>query len=600
MRGDVRPSVALTVSHLRAQLAGGGTVVEDFTLELHTGEIVGLVGESGSGKTTSALALLGYTKRGVVLAAGEVRVGDVRLVEAGVSRGMRGRLISYVPQDPGPALNPSLRVGDAIDEVVRAHRRRGARPTTALEMLRVVGLPATVEFCRRFPHQLSGGQQQRVCIALALACEPSVLVLDEPTTGLDVVTQARILRELERLRDDHDLAMVYVTHDLAVVSRIADRIIVMYAGRVVEHGPAWAILRDPKHPYTRGLLASTPDHIRPPVLEPMPGVAPGVRERPSGCTFAPRCPQRVPACEEAEPSLEPASGDRLVRCIRWRDTPELHAELLALEARPHADDATIPTLTVEGLWAHHHSRRGTVTAARDVTFAVAQGRCLALVGESGSGKTTIARVIAGLHPASAGEIRLRGQALGPQRSRDDYRRIQLVFQNPAEALNPRHSIGYQIARPAKLLRRLSKSQVREETEALLELVRLPLGTVRRYPAELSGGERQRVGIARALAAHPDVLICDEITSALDVSVQAAIIDLLRDLQARLNLTIVFITHDLGLVAAVADNVVVLSKGSVCEFGATAEMLYAPRHDYTKQLLASAPSIVGATNHVDVG
>ena len=591
-------SPTLKVSHLRAELATGGAVIEDFELELKAGQIVGLVGESGSGKTTTALALLGYAKRGIIIAAGEVSIGNVRIGSEQASHAMRGRLVSYVPQDPGPALNPSMRIGAAIDEVVRVPGPEPPARTTALEMLDVVGLPATVDFSRRYPHQLSGGQQQRVCIALALACEPSVLVLDEPTTGLDVLTQSRILQELERLRDERQLAMVYVTHDLAVVSRIADWIMVMYAGRVVEQGPAHEILIRPRHPYTRGLLVSTPDHIRPRVLEPMPGVAPGVRERPAACTFWPRCPQRVPKCAEAEPSLEPTSNGGDVRCYRWRATPGRHAEPIVPQPRATAARGQ-PALTVEGLWAHHHSRRGSVTAASDVSFEVNEGNCLALVGESGSGKTTIARVIAGLHPASSGEVRLRGEVLGSQRSRDQYRRVQLVFQNPAEALNPRQSVGYQIARPAIVLRKFTRKRARGEVDRLLGLVRMSASTASRYPAELSGGERQRVAIARALAAEPALLICDEITSALDVSVQAAIIDLLKDLRGRLNLTVLFITHNLGVIAALADTVVVLNQGAVCEQGLTADVLQAPQHDYTRRLLAAAPSIAGATGEVEV-
>ena len=313
------PDAWLRVEHLRVELTGGSAIVEDFSLELRRGEIVGLVGESGSGKTSSALALLGYERPGVRIGAAELQLAGARLALAPSARDRRVRLIAYVPQDPGRSLNPSLRVGAAIEDVVRAHRPESLGPELVSEMLDRVGLPATVAFSRRYPHQLSGGQQQRVCIALALACEPSVLVLDEPTTGLDVLVQTRILEQLAKLREERQLPMLYVTHDLAVVAQLADRILVMYAGRVIEEGP-------PRHPHAAPAPVherpsrSTPDHLTPHVIEPMPGVAPGVGQRPSGCAFAPRCPHRIAlmragATTKREPgkrshrAMHPVAGD---------------------------------------------------------------------------------------------------------------------------------------------------------------------------------------------------------------------------------------------------------------------------------------------------
>ena len=460
--------------------------MEEFKLELRPGEIVGLVGESGSGKTSSALAMLGYHKRGVEITSADIRLGDVRVTVGERARDVRGRLISYVPQEPGPALNPSLRIADAIKEVVRAHLPERLGPRTATEMLELVGLPPTAEFSRRFPHQLSGGQQQRVCIALALACEPSVLVLDEPTTGLDVLTQARILRELARLRDQRRVAMLYVTHNLAVVAQIADRIMVMYAGRIIEEGPAHEVLAEPKHPYTRGLLAATPDHLHPRVLEAMPGVALGVGDRGNGCAFAPRCPQRVTRCEEEMPPLESVGDGRTVRCFRWETTRALDEPSQAREEK-RASSGTTPALQVESLHAEYATSRGSGFAVTDVSFTIEQGSCLALVGESGSGKTTIARVLAGLHPTSAGQIRLFGEVLSKERTLDQFRRVQLIFQSSADALNPRHTVQYTIGRPAHVLRRLSQRDCATEANRLLELVRLPSRLAKRYPTELSGG-----------------------------------------------------------------------------------------------------------------
>ncbi|HEY2438449.1 MAG TPA: ABC transporter ATP-binding protein, partial [Solirubrobacteraceae bacterium] len=450
-------------------------------------------------------------------------------------------------------------------------------------------LPQTVDFTRRFPHQLSGGQQQRVCIALALACEPSVLVLDEPTTGLDVLAQAHILNHLAKLREEHQLPMVYVTHDLAVVAQLADRILVMYAGRVIEEGPTSQVLTEPRHPYTRGLIASTPDHLAPRVLEPMPGVAPGVGDRPAGCAFAPRCPQRIGQCELEIPPLVTLPTGRSARCIRWQETPTVGLGIAPPEPEDQAAAET-PALEVDSLTAEHRSRREHVIAASNVSFALHRGESVALVGESGSGKTTIARAIAGLHPVASGHIRLFGEPLTTQRTREQQRRVQLIFQNASLALNPRHTVEYLIGRPAEVLRRLDRAPLAAEIRRLMDLVRLPSRHLERHPAELSGGERQRVAIARALAANPELIICDEITSALDVSVQAAIISLLRDLRVELQLSMLFISHDLGLVAAIADRTLVLLSGSICEQGPTTEVLRAPQHDYTQRLLTAAPSI----------
>jgi peptide/nickel transport system ATP-binding protein len=319
-------------------------------------------------------------------------------------------------------------------------------------------------------------------------------------------------------------------------------------------------------------------------------VAVGVGERPAGCAFAPRCPQRIDACEEAMPSLRRVGEGRTARCIRWHETPPLQPEppLVAEE-----EAAGAPLLAVEALRAEHRGRAETVVAAEDVSFTVAAGECVALVGESGSGKTTIARCVAGLHRPAAGRLLLSGTPLGPHasdRDREARRRIQIVFQNPNESLNPRHRVGDAIARPAVLLRGLSRRESQDETARLLELVRLPARLARRFPRELSGGERQRVAIARALAAQPELVVCDEVTSALDVSVQAAVLDLLASLRRDLGLALLFITHDLGVVAAVADRVLVLERGRVREEGPVREVLDRPRDEYTRRLLEAAPRV----------
>jgi peptide/nickel transport system ATP-binding protein len=585
----------LAAAGLRVQVArGGAAIVEDVALELRAGEILGLVGESGSGKTTTALALLGYARPGAQIAAGSVRIGGRELVglRERELRDLRGRIVSYVPQDPSSSLNPSQRVGRQILEMLRGRQPDGV----VTDALRRVHLPADQAFARRFPHQLSGGQQQRVAIAMAIVGEPPLVVLDEPTTGLDVVTQAAILEEIRRLRREIGLAMVYVSHDLSVVGAIADRIAVMYAGRVVEQGPAAELLARPRHPYTRALVASIPDHVAPRRLRGIEGVAVGVGERPDGCAFAPRCSRRIDECTQALPALEAIGGERLVRCIRWRDTPPVVFEEALVASADELPEQ--PLLVVEGLRAEHRSRGEVFVAATDVSFEIARAQCVALVGESGSGKTTVARCIAGLHAPAAGRVGFGGDALAPLaagRTREQRRRIQIVFQNPDDSLNPRHRVGETIARPARVLRGLGASEARKEVLALLERVRLPERLADRYPRELSGGERQRVAIARALAARPDLVVCDEVTSALDVSVQAAVLELLAELRSELGLALLFISHDLGVVASVADRVLVLDRGQVCEEGPALRLLHAPQAAYTRSLIEAAPRLPQAAS-----
>ncbi|MFN2630029.1 MAG: ABC transporter ATP-binding protein [Gaiellaceae bacterium] len=526
----------LTVEGLRIELASGEPVVEDASFSLASGQVLGLVGESGSGKTTTALALLGYARPGVRIAGGAISVAGEQIIgraEAELRR-LRGRLISYVPQDPASALNPSVRVGVQVADMIGAHVPDRDVEQEVQRTLELVQLPSSRVFQRRFPHQLSGGQQQRLAIAAALVCRPAVAVLDEPTTGLDVVTQALLLEEIRRLRDKMELAIVYVSHDLAVVASLADEIAVMYAGRVVEAGCTADVLAEPRHPYTRGLLSSVPDHAAPRHLRSIPGVAVGVRERPSGCAFAPRCDQRVAACLETVPALITVGPGRRVRCPEYRRTPPLVLEQRR-ESNLAAADAP-DLLRVEKLRAEHPSHEGDVVAARNITFSIAAGECVALVGESGSGKTTIARCVAGLHAPSAGCILLDGialPALASRRSKAARRRLQIVFQNPNDSLNPRHRVADTIERPARLLRDLSRREAAVAVGELLERVRLPAGLSGTFPGELSGGERQRVAIARALAAGPDLIVCDEITSALDVTVQAAVLELLGQLMREL-------------------------------------------------------------------
>jgi peptide/nickel transport system ATP-binding protein len=387
-----------------------------------------------------------------------------------------------------------------------------------------------------------------------------------------------------------------VSHDLAVVSSIADRVAVMYAGRIVEVGPTGELLRHPRHPYTLALVESVPDHETPRVLHGVAGIAVAAWEADVGCAFASRCRQAVELCTEQVPALETVGPGRQARCLRWQVTPS--PEELSLRSFGDAHRAAGAVLAVHGLRASHDG--GKVVAARDVSFSVERGDCLALVGESGSGKTTVARCIVGLHAPDAGQVLLGDQvlpALAHQRTLAQRRTLQIVFQNPYDSLNPRRTVEEAIARPLELFRTGGRGDV----APLLELVRLPARLAQRFPHELSGGERQRVAIARALAARPSVVVCDEITSALDVSVQAVVIDLLWELRRSLGLALVLITHDLGVVASVADDVVVLERGEVRETGSVETLLHAPEADYTRRLLAAAPSIErGTDNAIAIG
>lgn len=592
---------ALELRDVKIELSSHDAIISGVNLEMRRGEILGLVGESGSGKTTTALSIFGYWGRGLKLTRGQIVVGGEVMSTQQIFRTARGRLVSYVPQNPGVALNPSLRIGNAIRDMVRQGRVATSQPEEVSSLLVRVGLPGDSEFSRRYPHQLSGGQQQRVCIASSLASRPTLIVLDEPTTGLDVVTQELVLEELIRLRDQENVAMLYITHDLAVAAKIAQRIAVMYAGRVVEQGSVREVLSKPRHPYTRGLVASTPDHlvIRP--LTPLQGIAPSLRERTTGCPFAPRCPQRVDLCERELPELLEISLGHKVRCPEWKKTPLVDWTTLVVQSDVQTQMEVSTVLKVTGLRAEYRSRGQNVVAAKDVSFSVLRGGCVALVGESGSGKTTIARVIVGLHAPLKGEVQFRGESLSglaKHRSIEQRRGIQIVFQNPSDALNPRHSVEVAIARPARLLRNMDRNDASKEVLRLLDAVRLPSSVARRYPTELSGGERQRVAIARALAAGPEILVCDEISSSLDVSVQAVVLELLRDIRVEFGLSIVFITHDLGVVATVADRVLVLESGLICEEGNTLEVMRSPRHIYTRKLLDAAPSLIASINKWD--
>ncbi|WP_162596272.1 ABC transporter ATP-binding protein [Methylobacterium sp. 17Sr1-1] len=528
--------IAVAVRNLSLALPQGGdrpNAVDGVSFDLVAGEILCLVGESGSGKSMCAHALMGLLPKAVRPVSGTIRLGDTDLLaqDDAAWRDTRGRRIAMIFQEPMTALNPLMRIGDQMAEMFEAHgqltpKERRAR---AVALAGEVGLPNPEQIVRSYPHQLSGGQRQRAMIAMALALEPAVLVADEPTTALDVTTQAQILKLIRDLQRRRNMAVLFITHDFGVVAEIADRVLVLRHGRVVEEGPANAVLGRPQAPYTRTLLAAVPT-MDPPVRPPL-------------------------------------SGPKAVEVTGLQKT----------------------YVTGGGLW---RGKRRTA-AARDVAFALHRGETLGLVGESGSGKSSVARLVMRLIEPDAGCVRLgdtdltglKGEALRQARSR-----IQMVFQDPFASLNPRRSVGRIIA-DGPVAHGVPPTEAMERARRLLGLVGLDEKALERFPHEFSGGQRQRIGIARALALEPEVLVADEAVSALDVSVQAQVLALLEDLKARLGLSMLFITHDLRVAAQICDRIAVMRQGEIVELKTASALFANPEHPYTRALLDAVPGRV---------
>jgi peptide/nickel transport system ATP-binding protein len=588
----------LSVENLSVAYRHGSSwtrVVEDVSFVLATGEVLGLVGESGCGKSTVALQLLGFRHPSMLVQTGKVLFKGhdlVRLRRIDLDK-LRGASISYVPQNPTTALNPGMRIGHQIWEVLAAHRKESdlkELPAKVGDLLSLVGLPASDDFQRRYPHQLSGGQQQRVCISMALARDPHLVVLDEPTTGLDVTTQEQIITLLIDLRERLGMSMLYVTHDLGLLAQIADRVGVMYAGRIVEIAPTSALFSGPKHPYTRGLIDSIPRIDEGGAASPRP--LRGFLQRkllPPGCPFSPRCDFSVEHCVATPQILEPAVEGK-VACWRWKEIARSVPETRQVEEAPQFIGPDL--LKLDRVNIQYGKGRRAFTAARDISFAISEGETFALVGESGSGKSTIARAISGLVPPAAGTISLLSLPLPKRlklRTNEQRRHIQFIFQNPDASLNPRARISNILARPLAFFFRLPPTAIGEAVKAVLADVRLDVSYTDRFPDQLSGGERQRIAIARALVAQPLILLCDEILSALDVSVQANILALLQRLKKEHRIAMLMISHDLAVVRMLADRVCVLFRGEIMEMGTREEIFAAPFHPYTHTLLQAVPS-----------
>jgi len=590
--------------------------VRDISFQIAPGEAYGLIGESGSGKSSIAYATMRYLHGAAVSGRILLSNRDVMQMSPAELLAARGRIAAMVYQDPMSSLNPAIKVGEQIAEVIRRHGGRGKREAwhRSVELLTMVHLPLPQEMAYRYPHQLSGGQQQRVVIAMALAGEPRLLIMDEPTTGLDVTTESVILSLINELRRVVRVAVLFISHNVGVVAQVCDRVGVLYAGQLVEEGSTQQVLRSPRHPYTIGLMAALPTLATSGRrLNAIPGQLPDLRWVPDGCVFNSRCGSASDhPCREVMPALRVVAPGHQSRChfdqetittrlaaAAEQDATEPAAILPVARQTPSERRAKLEIVGVRKTFGARRvlpfgRARTAVVAVDDATLVVPPGGTLAVVGESGSGKTTLARCVAGLMLPDAGDIRLENDVLAPdvgRRSRAQQQAVQIVFQNPDAALNPQWTVEQIVARPLRLYDGLrDQTALRHQVIALLETVKLGERYLSRYPHEISGGEKQRVSIARAFASRPRLVICDEPTSALDVSVQAAILNELLALQEQHGTSYLFISHDLGVVRHVADQVAIMQRGKIVEIGDPAQVFDHPAHPYTRALIAAIPKL----------
>jgi peptide/nickel transport system ATP-binding protein len=614
MKSKLGPVLKLDDVAVAYKVRGGEIeAVQNVSFEINRGETHGIVGESGCGKSTVAWAILnflganGYVKRGSIKFQGQELVG----VTGEELRRLRGDQIAMVYQDPMQALNPSMRLGDQMSEVLTVHQQmeKSKAEKRCIEMLERVYMPDAANVMKRYPHQISGGQQQRVVIAMALLNNPALLIMDEPTTALDVTVEAAVLDLIAELRRDFDTAIMYITHNLGVVARVSTRVGVMYAGEMVERATVEEIYKNPQHPYTQGLIRCVPKlgaDKATSMLYPIRGRVPPPNNRPSGCIFGPRCDYVQERCRAERPELRQTEGGSWVRChfaeeidpSQWTSSDEVAPPKLDAD-KQHGD----PILELKDLRKYYQVQGSSlkdviglgetryVKAVEGANFSVPQGSTLGIVGESGCGKSTLIKTIIGLEDPTSGEANFLGVDIAnniSSRQQHLIQELQMVFQNPDSTMNPSYTVGQQIGRPMKHFGTVPKNQIRSEVIKILEAMRLGENYYDRLPRQLSGGEKQRVGIARALASHPDLVLCDEPVSALDVSVQAAILNLLLEIQQEFNTTLIFIAHDLSVVRFFSDQVAVMYLGQFMEIG-PADAIYAPPyHPYSEALLSAVP------------
>ena len=604
MKNAVQKINSLTIG-FQSQKGEQISILKNISTSINQGETVGIVGESGSGKSTLALAMMGYVKQGLFTISGECMFHSNNLLEMSNKEleNIRGRKIAMIPQNAGQSLTPNLKIGYQIDEALRLHTdlKQSERDEKISELLNKVRLPSPETMAQRYPHELSGGQQQRVAVAMALAGSPELLLLDEPTTGLDVTTQAHVLELLNLIAKDTGTSMVYVSHDLGAIAQVSDRVIVMYSGEIVLDGPVRSILKNPIHPYTFGLLKSIPKLTSPGLPNSMSGSQPQPGSIKNGCSFYERCEFADDNCKANSPILEFIENlNTSVRCFKHNELLNLNKsdsqyvksiknkilknEILDLS---NVSISYAKQKFLEQLLNKINDDNPTV---KDININIDKGETLALVGESGSGKSTILKSIAGLLKTKDGNIKFDKDKIlsNDLRQRDStfLRAIQLIFQNPDESLNPNHTVEEIISQPLRLYFGLKGQDLKEKIIEVLDKVRLGEFYLTRYPRQLSGGEKQRVAVARAFAAKPDIILCDEVTSALDVSVQAAVLNLLQELKEDFGTTYIFVSHDLAVVRAISDRVAVLYQGRLCEIGPSKNVYKFPSHPYTEVLLGA--------------
>lgn len=580
------------------------SALDGVSFNLTPGETLVLLGESGCGKSLTSLALMRLLpKSGVYGVDSQINVDGVDILNLPeqMMRQLRGRRLAMIFQEPMTALNPVMTIGEQISEIlVRYHPYTGnERKEALIALLKEVEMPQPEVKIHQYPHHLSGGQKQRVVIAMALACKPDILIADEPTTALDVTIQAQILALLKKLQSAHRMSLLLITHDLGVVKAMADRVCVMYAGQVVEQASVHDFFNQVRHPYVQQLMASVPSFAnREEKLSVITGSVPTLDTLPSGCRFHPRCVYCFDRCLTEEPQLQEIEK-RLVRCHLYptfKELPLLEKKKMAWNVVSTKAETIFDVKNLSVHFVHKKgifNRNKTVFKAVDgLSFRLQQGKTLALVGESGCGKTTASRALLRLLPVAGGEINYRNEnvlTLGGRALRKYRKKVQIIFQDPFSSMNPRMTVGEIIAEGMQA-QGMKRAVISRRQKQLLEQVNLPSTSLHRYPHQFSGGQRQRICIARALATEPDILICDEPTSALDVSVQAQILNLLKELQQETGISYLFITHNMGVVSYIADEVLVMKDGLAIEFGSCEQIFKQPKHAYTKQLLDSVLDI----------